>query len=504
MQIDGLTEVLDKHIAVDYHFMNTKHVNTEESQQLFYETIRHYLSQTPSIDVLIVGDDSAFSFAMTYQEELFPDIPIISLGVNQVNLAIKEWNNPNVVCIVETLSFADTLSLASQMYPEATEVVAILDDTPTGMGGRSEFYQNKEILPNLTFREINASHLSQQELIDAVAELGEESILIFVLCSEDADGNLYASAEAVPMLSEAAGIPMFTVMPIGLGKGVLGGNIVSHTEMGRMAGTMAMELLSGADCSDLSWEMESPKMDCFDETVMNRFGIDTKWIPENAVILNHQETFWERNYDMIWISMIVGVALLVVIIVLISDNLRRRKLNHLIKEANDKLQKTALYDSLTGIRNRSVLTEDLQHLLERKEGFGILLFDLDNFKQINDIYGHNEGDESLRELAKRAEALSDKTFTPYRYAGDEFIAIIKSANRATVEDYMRRLYQSLSQPYLLGGKKAHLTASIGAAMYPQDGVDTVSLIKAADIAMYHVKHSGKNNTAFYDHSMEKK
>lgn len=502
LQMEGIEEALGKDVVLDYKFMDTKNVDTEESKQLFYESMCYYLQQVPAYDIVIVGDDAAFQFAMEHKEELFFETPIIFEGVNHVEQAKQASDDPYVTGVIESLSYRDTIDLAYQMYPQATQVVAILDDTVTGEGERIEFYKHAADFPDLKFVEIDASLLSQEELKNQVAALGKESILLYIMCSEDGDGNAYASAEAVPMLCESARIPIFSIVSIGMGKGFIGGEVVSQKQMGKIAGDMAMQILSGADCSEIALVEKSPKTYCFDERVMERFSITAERLPERAEIINHRETFWERNKSVIQIALVVVWILLFLIVILAIDNIRRRRMNEIISEANQQLERTARYDTLTGIYNRGVFTEDLEQMTASGEQFGIIMYDLDNFKQINDIYGHNEGDAILRELATRSRELEDKCFTVYRLAGDEFTALVRSTDRAVVESYMRRLYEKLQQPYNLGGEEKGLYTSIGAAMWPENGKTASELVAAADAAMYYVKRNGKNGMAFFEKSME--
>ena len=119
------------------------------------------------------------------------------------------------------------------------------------------------------------------------------------MCSRDGDGNVYAAAEAIQMLSDVAQIPMFSIVSHGMGKGFLGGrDCLTGTDgkKGRRNG--------GADtgghglCRDLHCD-GAPKVYCFDENVMRRFGISASKLPGDAVIINHRETFWEKNRDTI-------------------------------------------------------------------------------------------------------------------------------------------------------------------------------------------------------------
>lgn len=500
-QMEGIKEALGSSVVLDYKFMDTKNVDTEESRQLFYESMQYFLQKLPAYDVVIVGDDAAFQFALEYRQELFPGIPVIFEGVNNVEQARAASQTSCMTGVIESLSYEDNIALASEMYPEAKQVVAILDDTLTGEGGRAGFYEHEDEFPDLEFKEINASALSREELIKQVAALGEESILLYIMCSEDEAGNTYASTEAVELLSASAGIPIFPIMSVGVGKGFLGGEIVSHKQMGSIAGDMAMQILKGTDCAEIELVEDSPRTYCFDENVMKRFGIEREMLPDNAEIVNHEENFFERNQTVIRIAVTIVLLLLLLIGLLAADNLRRRRMNDAIRRVNEKLAHTARHDPLTQLLNRRTFMEDLQQKISQGQPFGIIMYDLDNFKRINDRYGHNEGDVVLKELAARSEQLSDEQFTAYRLAGDEFTVIVSSGQREVVWAYARRLQEATREPYCLKAGKEHLHSSIGIAMWPGDGSDGTELIAAADKAMYHIKNHGKDGLAFYEEGM---
>lgn len=500
-QMEGIKEALGSNVVLDYKFMDTKNVDTEEGIRLFYESMQYYLQKVPAYDVVIVGDDAAFQFALEYRQELFAEIPVIFEGVNNVEQAMDAGRDSHVTGVIENLSYGDTIELAREMYPKATQVVAIVDDTLTGQGGRTEFYKYDAAFPELEFKEINASVLSQEELRKQVAALGEESILVYIMCSEDGDGNIYASEGSVGMLSASAQIPIFAIMSIGIGKGLLGGKIVSHEQMGSIAGNMAMQVLKGEDCARIALVEDSPKTYCFDEDVMKRFGIERSALPDHVDIINHEETFLERNQSVIRGVLAIVGFLLLLIGLLAVDNLRRRKMNDTVRRANEKLAYTARHDPLTQLLNRRTFMEDLQQNISRGEPFGIIMYDLDNFKRINDKYGHNEGDVVLKELAVRSQRLSDEQFTPYRLAGDEFTAIVSSGQRDVVRYYAKELQRATREPYCLKAGEEHLHSSIGMAMWPGDGSDGTELIAAADKALYYIKNHGKNGLAFYKAGM---
>ena len=501
-QIEGIKKSLGDDVTIDYKFMDTKNVDTAENVHLFYKSLSYYLSQVPAYDVVIVGDDAAYNFVLVYRK-IFGNTPIVFEGVNNVSKALAMDYNPNVTGIIENQTYGNTIALAQKIYPEAAHIVAIVDNTVTGLSARKEFYSYKDEFPDLEFSDINASEFSQKDLIKSVESFDESTILLYILCSNDKDGNVYASAESVQMLSSRAHIPMFSGISIGMGKGLLGGEIVSHEEMGEIAGEMALKILNGEPCENMDVITDSPMTYCFDETVMKRFGISRSMLPDDAKIINHEETFMEQYGKVIRITSVIGGIMVLFIIWLVRDNMHKRKVNDTISSLNKKLNFIARYDALTSLLNRRVFMEDLQYRIREKEPFGLIMFDMDNFKRINDVYGHNEGDAVLKEMAARAGALVDDVFEVYRLAGDEFVAIVQSGQAEVIDSYAMKILDTFKIPYQIAGGEQYLASSIGIAMYPKDGKNSTEVIAAADHAMYEVKKNGKNSRAFYDAGMEK-
>ena len=135
----------------------------------------------------------------------------------------------------ESLSYKNTIKAASKIIPDAKKIVAILDDTVTGRGERIQYYKYKNIYPQYEFDEINASKLSQHDLIEKIKSLDSDTILIYIMCSSDKDGNTYIDSQGIKLVSENAPVPTFSIVSIGMGKGVIGGERVAQKELAKIA-----------------------------------------------------------------------------------------------------------------------------------------------------------------------------------------------------------------------------------------------------------------------------
>ena len=172
------------------------------------------------------------------------------------------------------------------------------------------------------------------------------------------------------------------------------------------------------------------------------------------------------------------------------------------KTVEERLDHLAHYDALTGMPNRCLLLDRVDQATERATRFGtkvaLLYIDLDHFKQVNDTYGHNAGDELLKAASQRMTTCVRGVDTVARLGGDEFIVLIPDTHGAEdVRVIARKLLDTLSPPYEIEGHAVVSTPSIGISMYPDDGNTWKDLMKNADTAMYQAKQNGRANFKFF-------
>lgn len=496
-QIEGIEDVKPADVVLDYEFMDTKQIDDEISRQQFYERLSYRMSQVEPYDVVILGDDAALLFAASHREELFAGIPLVYEGVNDEELAKELSEDPLITGIVEKLSIEKNIDFGLTLYPSAKKVVAILDDSITGDAERKSFYNCTEQYPDLEFSEINPSSLTTNQLRQQISKAGEDTILIYITLTKDASGRVYSDEEGVQFVTKYAKIPVMRMVESGIGDGLLGGNVASMHKSGELAMGIAVDILKGTSSGSIEAISDSPNMYYIDEQVMKKFELSLSLIPEGAVVINHQPGFWERNREVLFPVGIVFAALLAVILFVLFDNIKRRKLMAELKEARNIMESASQHDFLTGLPNRSKFMIDLESTLAEGKPFTIMMLDIDHFKHINDNYGHTAGDEALKQLANRLKGMHTQLLTPYRYAGDEFIIILKSGQKKIVEKQAFQCSQLFSKPFILAGEKKQVGGSIGVASYPSDADDLEQLINCADEAMYQVKKHGRNHYILY-------
>ena len=165
--------------------------------------------------------------------------------------------------------------------------------------------------------------------------------------------------------------------------------------------------------------------------------------------------------------------------------------------AENEIHRMAYYDDLTGLPNRRLLMSKLKEeiLMAQKSNklIGIVIFDIDSFKDINDVKGHDSGDELLKQVARRLSENIKKCDMLSRFGGDEFLLLITNINQPNdIITSAEQIMKSFEQPLVIKGQEFFVTISAGIALYPNDGEEPYTLIKNADLAMYSSKRQGKN------------
>lgn len=177
-----------------------------------------------------------------------------------------------------------------------------------------------------------------------------------------------------------------------------------------------------------------------------------------------------------------------------------------IRSARQAL-KLALYDVLTGLPNRKLITERIGQALaaarREKRRVALMFMDLDKFKPINDDYGHAMGDLLLKEVATRLQECMREMDTAARMGGDEFLVLLPNIDGPSgAEIVANKVLQAMNQPFDIAGHTFTISASIGVAFYPDDADDEKALVRHADTAMYHAKNSGRNGVVLYRPGMK--
>jgi diguanylate cyclase (GGDEF)-like protein/PAS domain S-box-containing protein len=179
------------------------------------------------------------------------------------------------------------------------------------------------------------------------------------------------------------------------------------------------------------------------------------------------------------------------------------------KMAEAEALQLATHDALTELPNRALLVDRLERAiaqaLRTKRHFAVLFIDMDRFKTLNDTFGHGIGDEFLQKVSMRLEAVLRRSDTLARFGGDEFVVVLERLRgNSDAEAIAAKLLKVLAEAVELNGIPYQTTASIGISMYPDNGTDTETLLRHADLAMYEAKDAGRGCLRFYEDEMNQR
>ena len=172
----------------------------------------------------------------------------------------------------------------------------------------------------------------------------------------------------------------------------------------------------------------------------------------------------------------------------------------------EKLNYLAFYDGLTELPNRKMIIERIELMITISEitsnPFAVVFIDLDNFKKINDSLGHHVGDLLIQAVSERLKEIVNEADMIGRMGGDEFALIVqRQISNQDLFVYINSIRNHFSKEYQLENVKVKITASIGIAIYPEDGTEAIELLKCADTSMYKAKDTGKDNVQFFKKEM---
>jgi diguanylate cyclase (GGDEF)-like protein/PAS domain S-box-containing protein len=190
-----------------------------------------------------------------------------------------------------------------------------------------------------------------------------------------------------------------------------------------------------------------------------------------------------------------------------SDITERKRTEATIRQFNEKLERRAHYDALTGLPNRALfrdrLEQEMRHAGANGQGMALLFIDLDRFKEVNDLLGHDAGDALLAHAARRIGHCLRPGDTVARLGGDEFTVILTdTVEVGHAEQVAEKIIDVLRAPFRIGIEQANISASVGITLFPGDGSHPEQLMRNADHAMYRAKGAGRNRLAFFEPAMQ--
>ncbi|ORJ62941.1 hybrid sensor histidine kinase/response regulator [Geothermobacter hydrogeniphilus] len=297
--------------------------------------------------VIITSDDNALSFALRYREQLFPDVPIVFCGVN--NLAAHKLDSyPDITGVTEAFDILGTLKLALKLFPETRTIALVNDSTPSGRTNLKQTLAIRDQLPaGLDFHLL--SELTGDELKAGLRALPRQSIVLNLGFWRDRHQQTFNNLQSLQLLGENCKVPIFTLWDFMLGPGTFGGLVVNGRRQGEHAARLAEKILAGVSAKDLAIERKSPNTPMFNDRTLHRYGIKQGQLPAGSIIRNRPQSFYLRHKGAIWTAT-GAVAIQSLLLLLLIANILRRRLAEKKLAASEANFRQLIEDSPNPIR----------------------------------------------------------------------------------------------------------------------------------------------------------
>jgi len=439
----------------------------------------------------------------TFLDEKYRDLEIDYLVVESLP-AVTAFNHNNTllpkaerILIAPGGSFPKTQETGSLRIPVQSDfkgsieemlrltapkqLFVIVDTLSTGGKKRLATFNNAlEKIPDKPQTEI-WENLTIDDILNRVSELPKESAIYYLLIFQDGQKKRITTFEALQQISLAANAPVFTNWSTLLGYGTVGGYMIS----GELIGKSTAESIFNYAAGNKAYHARHQSYGYFyDKRELDRWSIKPSTLPANAKVNFAEISFIDVYRYEIFLVIIIMAALIIILIFMARINRQRKKLN-------DRLHKIANTDPLTGINNRRnffTLVNSYLAMTERdKPNASVLMLDLDKFKNINDQYGHDIGDEALKTTSRLISNYIRKGDVLARFGGEEFIVFLPDTNVNQANIVAEKIRCAIEKHKFI--ENIFITISIGLSAVESD-ID--SAIKNADIALYQAKNQGRN------------
>ena len=336
--IQGFTKAIGDDVDVRYLFMNTKVIPVEDAERITFENLStQYAAEQHPYDAVFVCDDDALDFALKYRQIFFQDLPIVFDGINSVEKANNVALDPLITGVIEAFPLRETIELARGLTPAAQQVIGITDSSVSGRGSSEQFLVQQTFFPGLELHLMDCSALTKEQILRQIRSFDETTIPIFLLLSNDGEGHRYTFNEGVNMVVQNSSVPVYRSDRAGMGLGFLGGDQTSFYAMGYTGGQMLCRIFDGESPAFISPVMAEHKV-CFDQKVMDRFGISRSDLPTDTVYINDDYSAFSKYRKQLLIG-VTGLALVLLVIgFFVLDNHRCRVLLRRIRESKASLR----------------------------------------------------------------------------------------------------------------------------------------------------------------------
>ncbi len=323
---------------IETQFLYAKKYNSSDYIPILKERFEYVRKKCTDLDLVLVSDDFALQFVLQMQDSLFQRIPIVFWGINNKELAHSQDTNKFVTGVVEDISVYETIKHANELNPNLQEIIAITDDTETGLADKRNFFAEASKFPKIKFTEMDFSLYKLDRFLNEIDKIKGNKAFLLLSGFIDAENKNYTFEYSLKKIIEKAKIPVYHLWEHGLGDGIAGGKLISHANQAKTALLLVDSIFNGTSPAKIKVIKKSPNTLVFDFEVLKKFGLYLANISEHARLINQPQEIIFISKNTFYIVAFL-LTLVVLIIFILAYNLQiKRKLEKELSEARDRYE----------------------------------------------------------------------------------------------------------------------------------------------------------------------
>jgi len=339
--VQGVKDVLhpDKNnLTIHIENMDSKVFHSPE----YFNIFREYLQvkyQNTHFSLILSSDNNAYDFLRNHRDKLFPDVPVVFCGVNNFN--VKQLTDlKGFTGVAELFSARETVELALRLHPDTTELFVINDYLKTGRAWALDIDRDLQGLPDKV-KIRHADDLPIEDLMSEISTLGPKTVVLLGVYFSDRDGKYFTYERVGAMLSEASNVPVYCLLEFNIGKGVIGGQVISGYSQGKAMARIGMDILNGTDPESIPVATRGNNRAVFDYNQLIKFNIKESLLPQERDIVNQPASFYQEYKVQIWTVIGFIVVLIVTILTLAVNIIRRMKAETALRASEERFRQLA-------------------------------------------------------------------------------------------------------------------------------------------------------------------
>jgi PAS domain S-box-containing protein len=337
VQTSAIKEVLTREIEdieLYIEYMDTKRLYSPE----YIEHLRQIFLLKYNIiklDAIVTTDDNALQFVMKYHEEIFSRAPVSFCGINDYHPAMLDGKDA-FTGLIEVLDIESTIDLAMKLHKDIRTVYVITDNTPTGIGQQRDVEAISNHYKDVEFKYLSGQDYSHLELLEKLKTLPKNSVVLLTVWLRDKNNIYIPVNEGGHAISSASTVPVYGIITMYMGHGIVGGKLLSSQAQGSNAAELMLRVLAGEKPADIGVITESVNPYMFDFAQLQRWNIDKSNLPANSIIVNKPRSLYYRYRRIIWIAITIVIVQTALIIALFITIALRKQAEKAMQESKER------------------------------------------------------------------------------------------------------------------------------------------------------------------------